>query len=116
MAAPIVHFEIMGKDAGKLHRFYRDLLGWKIGEAATDMGNYALVDASTSGVGGGIGEDREAGARVTIYAQVPDLQAALDMAVKLGGKVLMPPTEIPGTVSFALFADPAGNTMGLIKS
>jgi predicted enzyme related to lactoylglutathione lyase len=52
---------------------------------------------------------------VTIYVQVPDLQAALDQAVALGGKVLMPPTEIPGVVTLAMFADPEGNVIGLTK-
>ena len=28
MGQPIVHFEIMGKDATRLHRFYADLFSW----------------------------------------------------------------------------------------
>ena len=51
-----------------------------------------------------------------MYAQVPDLQATLDKAVALGASVLMPPTEIvPGTVTMAMFTDPAGNIFGLTK-
>jgi predicted enzyme related to lactoylglutathione lyase len=47
---------------------------------------------------------------------VPDLQAALDKAERLGGKSLMPPTEIPeGNVTIAMFSDPEGTTCGLIK-
>ena len=33
----------------------------------------------------------------------------------MGGKVLMPPTEIPNVVTLAMFADPDGNAIGLIK-
>jgi predicted enzyme related to lactoylglutathione lyase len=29
--------------------------------------------------------------------------------------VLMPPTEIPGVATLALFSDPAGNIVGLTK-
>lgn len=53
--------------------------------------------------------------RVTVYVQVPDLQATLDQAVAMGGRVLMPPAEIPGVVTLALFADPDGNAIGLLK-
>jgi predicted enzyme related to lactoylglutathione lyase len=30
MGAPVVHFEIYGKDASKLQSFYADLFGWEI--------------------------------------------------------------------------------------
>ena len=49
------------------------------------------------------------------FVQVPDLQATLDKAIASGATVLMPPTEIPGTVTLATFADPEGNVMGLTK-
>ena len=52
---------------------------------------------------------------MTVYAQVPDLQATLDQAVARGGKVVMAPTEIPGIVTMAMLADPDGNLMGLVK-
>jgi predicted enzyme related to lactoylglutathione lyase len=53
--------------------------------------------------------------RYTIfYVQVDDVQAYLDKAASLGGKMLVPPVEIP-TGTFAWFADPEGNTIGLFK-
>jgi hypothetical protein len=42
------------------------------------------------------------------------VQGYLDKAGKLGGKTLVPPVEIP-TGTFAWFADPDGNTIGLWK-
>ena len=115
MGQPIVHFEIMGKDAIRLQRFYAQLFGWKVGEAMPDMGFYGLVDGGSSGLAGGIGQEPGGSTRVTVYVQVPDLQAALDQAVAMGGNVVMPPTEIPGLVSMAHFADPDGNVIGLVK-
>ena len=115
MANPVVHFEIMGKDAIRLQKFYADLFGWKIGEPAAEMGYYGLVDAGSSGLAGGIGQDPSGTPRVPVYAQVPDLQATLDRAVAAGGTVLMTPTEIPGIVTMAMFADPDGNAVGLVK-
>jgi predicted enzyme related to lactoylglutathione lyase len=29
MAHPVMHFEVTGKDLGKLQKFYGELFGWK---------------------------------------------------------------------------------------
>ena len=116
MGRPIVHFEIIGKDTHRARKFYAELFDWKIGEIMPDMGNYALVDAESSKLAGGLGQGQHGETHVTFYVEVPDLQAALDKAVAMGGKVLMPPMEIPGGVALAQFADPDGNVVGLTKS
>jgi predicted enzyme related to lactoylglutathione lyase len=103
MPNPIVHFEIVGKDGKKLQDFYSSLFGWKVD--ADNEWNYGLVDTETPGQGipGGIGPTMDGNARVTVYAQVPDLQA-------------LPPTEIPGAVTMAMITDPEGNSFGMIKA
>ena len=53
--------------------------------------------------------------RVTFYAQVEDFQKTLDSVESMGGKTLMPPTDIPDMVTFALFSDPEGNVIGIVK-
>ena len=45
----------------------------------------------------------------------PEEQAYLDKAEELGGKTVMPPTEIPDIVTLAMFSDPEGNLIGMIK-
>jgi predicted enzyme related to lactoylglutathione lyase len=113
MAYPVVHWEIGGKDGKQLQEFYGQLFNWHV-DANNPM-DYGLVDThAEGGINGGIfGSDDQP--RVTIYVQVPDLQAALDRAEALGAKTVMPPTEIPDVVTLAMFADPAGNVTGLIK-
>ncbi|MGH2584684.1 MAG: VOC family protein [Dehalococcoidia bacterium] len=114
MTNAVVHFEIIGKDGAKLQGFYRDLFGWRI-DANNPM-NYGLVDNNDAGIGGGIGPGEGDESLVTFYIGVDDLQAALDKAEQLGGKTVMPITEIPGMVIMAQFADPAGNVIGLVKN
>jgi hypothetical protein len=116
MGSPIVHFELIGKDAAQLKEFYTQLFGWQIGDLmGPEMGNYALIDGTTSGIAGGVGQSDDGQPRTSVYAQVPDPQATLDKAVGLGATVLMAPTEIvPGT-TLAMFSDPAGNVFGLTK-
>ncbi|MBV8085814.1 MAG: VOC family protein [Chloroflexi bacterium] len=117
MANHIAHMEIMGADYARSQKFYGDLFGWSLGPAQAEMGGYAMSDAKSSGLSVGIGTEGPSGrSRTTFYVDVPDLQAALDKAVQLGGKVVSPPMEIPGTgVSIAQFSDPDGNLVGLSK-
>jgi hypothetical protein len=112
MGNPVVHWEITGRDAGKLHAFYRELFDWKIN--ADNPINYGLVDTGGGGINGGIDESKDR-TRVTFYVQVDDLKKVLDKVEALGGKTLVPPTEIPNMVTFALFSDPDGNVIGLVK-
>ena len=116
MGQPIMHVEIIGRDARALQRFYGELFGWRISPAGgPETGFYGLVDSATSGVAGGIGQAEAGQSRVTFYVQVPDMQAALDQAAALGGKTLMPPMDVPGGPRIALFADPDGNVVGLMQ-
>ncbi len=113
MANPVAHFEIMGRDSAGLQKFYRDVFGWRLTPPAKEMGNYSLLQDFEPGIGGGIGEDD---ARVSIYIEVDDPQAYLDKAARSGATVLMPVTAIMPTTTIAMFRDPAGNTMGVVKS
>ena len=114
MADPVVHFEVVGQDGEALRSFYGDLFGWKI-EGASEEVDYGLVAAPKGGIAGGIGSAPSGGGHVTFYVQVGDLQAALDKAESLGGKTVMPPSEVPGGTKIALFADPEEHVIGLIE-
>lgn len=120
-AAPVTWFEIVGKDAKKLQTFYGKLFDWKI--TADNPMNYGMVDAVANGkevgkgsIGGGIGAAQPgAPGHVTFYVQVNDPGAYLKKAESLGGKTVVPVTEIPNMVTFALFQDPEGNMVGIVK-
>ena len=103
-----------GLRSEKLQGFYRDLFDWHI-DANNPM-DYGFVDTHAGGINGGIGGTNGGPNRVTFYAEVADPQAALDKAESLGGKTVMPVTEIPGIVTLALFSDPEGNVVGVVKA
>jgi len=111
LSKQVVHWEIVGRDAGKLHSFYGDLFEWQI-DANNPM-HYGLV-SNSHGVVGGIGQTDGAG-HVMIYVGVDDPQAYLDRVEQLGGQTVMSVTTIPGMVTFAQFADPEGHVIGLVK-
>lgn len=114
MAYPVVHFEVVGKDLATLQGFYGDLFGWKM-QAMPELG-YAMVEKEGEGIAGGIGAMQDGGGEghVTFYVQAADLQAVLDKAESLGGKTVMPVTDLE-MVTLAMFADPEGHVVGLVK-
>lgn len=113
MGAPVTWFEISTGDAKAVREFYAGLFGWKL-EVLEEV-NYALVDTGTEGaIGGGIGEAQGPN-QVIFYIEVDDPQAYLDRIEQAGGKSVVPLTETE-MVTFAQFADPQGNVVGLVKS
>ena len=120
MAAPVVHWEIGGPDLEALEVFYRKLFGWDPFGFDAD---YRVVEpahggetGTETGMGGGLMRCREGmPPYVTIYVSVDDLQATLDEVERLGGKAVVPPTPIPNVGAFAMFSDPAGNVLGLLR-
>jgi predicted enzyme related to lactoylglutathione lyase len=115
MGAPVVWFEIAGRDLAGLERFYGDLLGWKV-DADNPM-HYGGVDTGgLGGIPGGIyASDESVGDYVSFYAEVADLEAAVASAERLGGTVAQPPTPIPSGTRIAMILDPEGHRIGLIQ-
>ena len=48
-----------------------------------------------------------------VYVATDDIDATLDKAESLGGKTVIPKTEIPNVGWFGFFTDPTGNMVGL---
>jgi uncharacterized protein len=120
MGQPVVHFEVIGKDPGKLRGFYGELFGWEFSEPMGPT-NYTLVERNTNadgvGIAGGMGEAPEGyDGHVTFYVEVPDVEAGLAQAESLGGKRMMGPDQVPGGPVIGLFTDPEGRVLGLVSS
>jgi predicted enzyme related to lactoylglutathione lyase len=113
MANPVTWFEVVGKDGAGLQRFYSEAFGWQL-QAPANMG-YGMLMQPEQGIGGGVGQSQDGSGQVTFYVEVGDPQAALETIESLGGKTVVPVTEME-MVTFAQFADPEGNVVGLVKA
>ena len=120
MGRPVVHFEIIGTDPGGLRTFYADLFGWEYatGDAATEAvsapGEYGFVSGeATGGINGGVGGGADLEPRVLFYVGVPDVEAALIDAERLGGRRLLGPEGTAGVLVVGRFSDPQGNVVGV---
>jgi uncharacterized protein len=113
MAAHVVHYEVTGKDGKKLQQFYADVFGWKVD--TNNPGGYGMVRDGEKGLTGGIGDaPKGMPGGVTFYVHTEDAKSTLAKIEKLGGRVLMPLTEVAPETTIALFADPEGHVIGLM--
>ena len=115
MGNPVVHFDINGTDTKPLIKFYSELFGWHI-EHMSEM-DYGMIDTHAGGgINGGVGTARDGSRGTVIYIEVDDCDAFLKKISKAGGKTVQETMTIPNVVTYALFTDPAGNRLGLVKS
>jgi uncharacterized protein len=111
--APVDWFEVLGADAARTQRFYRDLFGWTLDEESGEPG-YRLVPASETGIGGGLGGGGDQ-VWATVYARVPEVGAILAKAEKLGGSRVYGPNFLDDHMSTGALRDPAGNVFGVYQ-
>ena len=115
MGNPVVHFEVVGKDAQALQSFYKDAFDWQM---EPEIPNYTIAHPGGEGsINGGIGATMDGGAgHVTFYVAVLDLEAAISKIEGLGGSTVMEPSDVPEGPSIAMFTDPEGHLVGLVKA
>ena len=122
MGQPVVHFEVVGKDADGMRDYYGDLFGWKFETVEGGPTDYSLINREENvnsagiGIGGGMGAGPEGyDGHVTFYVEVPDVEAALAKAEELGGTRVMGPESPGGGVEIGLFNDPEDHLIGVVK-
>jgi predicted enzyme related to lactoylglutathione lyase len=113
MASHVIHVEVTGKDGAALQRFYSDVFGWSLD--TNNPGGYGMLRQDGETVTGGFGASNDGGpGNVTFYVHTDDPKATLARVEQLGGRVLMPLTEVAPETTIALFADPEGHIVGLM--
>lgn len=115
MLNSVVHVEILGADAQKLQKFYSDLFGWSVTLNPIGYGYVPVEPTAPIKLTGGIGPSQTGKPLLTFYVKVADPSKTLARAKELGGRIVMPPTDVPGGITFARFADPEGNEVGIVR-
>ncbi len=121
MGKPVVHFEILGKDAQGLQNFYKQAFDWHFDSPVkgVNVPNYSIVNTQAdAGIQGGIGGSPEGYAgHVTFYVGVPNIEAAFAKIETLGGKRMMGPDVVPGGgPTIGMFTDPEDHVIGLVQT
>lgn len=123
MGQPVVHFEIIGKNPEGLRNYYGQLFGWEfdtsspVADAVSEPDNYGFLSRITTsdgtGIPGGVGGGDRYRAHVLFYVGVPEVEAALQQAERLGGERRMGPERAPTGLVVGHFIDPEGNLIGV---
>jgi predicted enzyme related to lactoylglutathione lyase len=126
--APVVFFDIAGKESTNLPDFYSQIFGWEVapdGRFTAQVKSPPLVPRSdypaasvgfTTSVTAPLpGQIRQDPSEKRVYLGVPDVTATLAAIRAKGGTIEAQRFEVPGVVVLGLFKDPGGNAMGLVE-
>lgn len=110
--------ELMTRDTTSAKKFYTALFGWKT--KVTEGAGFPYTHWQNSGtdIGGMIAITQEWGPvppNWGNYVQVKNCDDTAAKAGSLGGKVCMPPTDIPNTGRFTMLQDPQGAMISAIE-
>ena len=123
--ANISHFMVPADDVSRARKFYSTLLGWEItpvhdtpGMPGMDAMQYHDIRTGPAQPGtlstGGLYK-RHMGEPVLSFAEVADVDTVAAKVEGLGGKITMPPANIPGVGRVAMLLDSEGNMFGIWK-
>jgi predicted enzyme related to lactoylglutathione lyase len=107
----VVWRELMTRDAAKVRPFYAGLFGWTYEDVQMGQsGNYTLIHLGGKQIGGlwQMRPDQAGPPLWMSYVSVPDVDAVARTAVRLGGKVVRGPADIPDIGRFAVLQDFSG--------
>ncbi len=113
MANHLCWFEVASTNPAKARTFYDSLFGWKIKKARKD---YFQMETGRVPHGGLIKKlPLVPNTGVYVYIHVASIEKTLARAMKLGGRLLVAKTRIPGFGYYAFLADLDGNPIGLFS-
>src|SRR3989440_12625960 len=109
----VIHFEIPASDPERASAFYQKVFGWKIEKWPGPM-EYWLVTTGaegTPGINGGLMKNTNV-KTTTNTVGVGLVDAAIEAAKRVGGKLGMPKTPVPRVGYFGDCEDNGGNLVG----
>lgn len=115
--------ELHTSDVAGGQTFYAELFGWTpatSGLSTEDGGTYTIFKSGDSDVAGMLllsAEETAQGAppHWLSYVAVENVDASAAQATALGGKILVPPSDVPDVGRFAVIADPSGAVIGIFQ-
>lgn len=110
--------ELLTRDVEGSKKFYAELIGWTMEDMPMDEGgSYTVLKAGDRAVGGLMKMPSmvppQAPNHWGAYVTVDDVDAVAAKVQELGGKILVPPMDLPD-MRFCVFEDPQGAKLSAI--
>lgn len=109
--------ELMTTDVAGAKAFYGELFGWQMQDEPMPEGTYTMLKAGDHEVGGLMAMPTDAAGAPPAwgaYVTVDNVDQQTVRAEQLGGKVILPPRDIPDVGRFAVISDPQGAMLTMI--
>ena len=109
--------ELMTNDVAGAKAFYAELFGWVMRDEQMPELTYTLLKIGDREVGGMMAlplDVQGAPPAWGTYVTVDDVDHQVTRAEQLGGKVILPPRDIPNVGRFAVISDPQGAILTMI--
>ena len=109
--------ELITNDPEAAKKFYQALFGWSLVEFPMENDSYHVVKVEGEEKGGIMKTPPEAEGMPPswgIYVTVSNVDETAARAEELGGKVLVPPRDIPNVGRFCVLQDPQGAYLSAI--
>ena len=107
--------DLMTSDPERSREFDASLFGWRYEAGDEEIyGGYVTAFVDGAPVAGMMKNDPASGNPDvwSTYLRVEDIAAAAEAVMAAGGKVMMPPMEVPGQGHMAMFIDAGGAVVG----
>jgi predicted enzyme related to lactoylglutathione lyase len=124
MSGRVVHFEIPVDDVERAQRFYHEAFGWVMN--SMPQMQYTLVSTTETddtgrpvtpgAINGGMLARQDAITNPIVTIEVDNMDEALTLLDKLGGKTVIGKQAVGDMGFSAYFTDPEGNLLGLWQS
>jgi predicted enzyme related to lactoylglutathione lyase len=104
-------FELMTTDVDGAKKFYADLFTWTTEDMPMENMDYTVIKVEGDQVAGMMPLPTDSGEMPPtwgIYITVNDVDATINKAKELGGKILVEPRDIPDVGRFCVIQDPQG--------
>lgn len=114
--------EIVTKDLAACQKFYTEIFGWELKRSEATGEDMTYLEYAVPGkypMGGIFEMSEECEAQIPVphfmnYIAVTDVDETTRQALELGGKIVVPPTDIPNVGRFSMLEDPTGGTFSVL--
>ena len=110
--------ELMTTDVDVAKKFYAEAFGWEYSDEQMEEMTYTVVKAGGKEIGGMMTIPPDAGEMPPVwgaYVTVTDVDETARKVEAAGGRIHVPPRDIPGVGRFCVIQDPQGAYISAIS-